>query len=281
MTALAKSIHKQYQQLSELTGYEMGLFNRDFIRHQYTIQAIQRYVPCETRPVVLDVAAGWAVPSRIIAQEFGYRVFAIDSLLTGGKEVLELTNRTLPTIAIWDLLTQSLPIKTASVDVVLFLATIEHLRDSPKSLLEEFHRVLKPGGLLFIDTPNILELRKRLMLLLGKQIMPSIQFVYHTNFHSGHHREYTLDDLVQVLGWSKFQVVEATLLDTLSGLSMAKRVPPKKRKVGPGGELSQMTQWDVGFHPLRLYDWAKLPFTVLVKLIPSLRDTLFAVARKD
>jgi ubiquinone/menaquinone biosynthesis C-methylase UbiE len=281
LNALGPAIHEQYELLSKRTGYDVGLFNRDFVRHRFTIQAIQHHALRETHPVVLDVAAGWAVPSRVLAQDFGYRVIAVDSLLTGGKEVLKLTNEALPTVAIWDLLTQPLPIKTESVDVVLFLATIEHLRDSPRFVLEEFHRILKRGGLLFIDTPNILELRKRLMLLLGRQIMPSIQFVYHTTFHSGHHREYTLDDLVKVLAWSKFQVTEARLVDTLSGLSMNKRVAPQKRNVGAGDELSQMTRWDVGFHPLRLYDWAKLPFSVLVKLVPSLRDTLFAVARKE
>ena len=279
MTALESSIQKQYKLLSEYTGHDIGLFNRDFIRHRITIEAIQQHAPRKTHPIVLDVASGWAVPSRVIAQEFGYRVFAIDSLLTAGTEVLQMTNKALPTVAIWDLLTQPLPIKSESVDVVLFLATIEHLRDSPKSLLEEFHRVLKRGGILMIDTPNILELRKRLMLLLGRQIMPPIQFVYGATFHSGHHREYTLDDLVKVLEWSKFHVVEATLLDTLSGLSMAKRVPPEKREAS--GEFTQMTHWDVGFHPGRFYDWAKLPFSLLVKLVPSLRDGLFAVARKD
>jgi len=279
VTTLKTLIQKQYKLLNEHTGYDVGLFNRDFIRHRITIQAVQRYAPHETHPVVLDVAAGWAVPSRVMMQDFRYRVFAIDSLLTGGEEVLRLTNRTLPTVAIWDLLTQDLPIRTESVHVVLFLATIEHLRDSPKSVLEEFRRILKRGGILIIDTPNVLELRKRIMLLLGKQIMPSIQFVYHSTFHSGHHREYTLDDLVKVLDWSKFRILQATILDTLSGLSMAKRVPDSKREAGD--EFSQMTRWDVGFHPLRLYDWAKLPLSVLVKLVPSLRDTLFAVARKE
>jgi len=275
------SIQEQYKLLSDRTGYDVGILNRDFIRHQFIIQGIQRHAPRETHPVVADVAAGWAVPSRVIARDFGYRVFAVDSLLTGGEEVLKLTNQTLPTIAIWDLLTQPLPIKTEAVNVVLFLATIEHLRDSPKFVLEEFHRILKPGGFLFIDTPNILELRKRLMHLLGRQIMPSIQFVYHTTFHAGHHREYTLDDLVKILNWSKFRVVEATHLDTLSGLSMSKRIPLQQRNLGSGDEISQMTRWDVGFHPLRLYDWAKLPFAALVKMVPSLRDTLFAVGRKE
>jgi SAM-dependent methyltransferase len=279
VNSLGQHIQKQYRLLAEHTGYDARVFNRDFIRHAHTVRLVLRHAPRQTHPVILDVAAGWAVPGRVLASQHGYRVFALDSLLTGGEEVLQFTNKTLPTAAIWDVLTQPLPVRSESVDVVLFLATIEHLRDSPKPALEEFRRILKPGGILFLDTPNILELRKRLLLLLGKQIMPPIQFIYNSPIHSDHHREYTLDDLVNVIEWSGFQIVEAGLLDTLSPLSMAKRIATHKR-TPDAGQIAQMTCWETGFHPLRLYDWLKLPFALLVKLNPNLRDCLFAVARK-
>ena len=45
----------------------------------------------------------------------------------------------------------------ASFDAVVFLQTIEHVRD-PVAVLEHFRELLVPGGVLFISTPNVLTL---------------------------------------------------------------------------------------------------------------------------
>jgi 2-polyprenyl-3-methyl-5-hydroxy-6-metoxy-1,4-benzoquinol methylase len=45
------------------------------------------------------------------------------------------------------------PLKDQSVDVVVSFETIEHL-PSDVSLLQEFHRILRPDGLLICSTPN-------------------------------------------------------------------------------------------------------------------------------
>ena len=46
-----------------------------------------------------------------------------------------------------------LPIDSASLDVVLSLAVIEHLVE-PELHLREIHRILKPGGRLLLTTPS-------------------------------------------------------------------------------------------------------------------------------
>jgi len=50
----------------------------------------------------------------------------------------------------------SLPLATASLDLVAMTSTLEHL-DCPEHIAGEIHRVLKPGGLTFITVPNILK----------------------------------------------------------------------------------------------------------------------------
>jgi 2-polyprenyl-3-methyl-5-hydroxy-6-metoxy-1,4-benzoquinol methylase len=45
----------------------------------------------------------------------------------------------------------------ASRDVIVFLQTIEHVQD-PKAVLEHFRRVLAPGGVAYLSTPNVLTL---------------------------------------------------------------------------------------------------------------------------
>ena len=45
------------------------------------------------------------------------------------------------------------PIEENSVDIVISLAVIEHLQ-SPENFISEIFRCLKPGGLVYISTPN-------------------------------------------------------------------------------------------------------------------------------
>jgi len=58
-----------------------------------------------------------------------------------------------------------IPFPDASFDYVVCLEVIEHV-DDPLALCRELCRVLRPGGRLFISTPNILSLRSRVKFLL-------------------------------------------------------------------------------------------------------------------
>jgi ubiquinone/menaquinone biosynthesis C-methylase UbiE len=51
----------------------------------------------------------------------------------------------------------SLPFPDGHFDLIVSCETIEHLPDPEKSLFE-FHRVARPGGMLFLTTPNYLNL---------------------------------------------------------------------------------------------------------------------------
>ncbi|MEO1083196.1 MAG: class I SAM-dependent methyltransferase [Acidobacteriota bacterium] len=63
----------------------------------------------------------------------------------------------------------SLPLGSESFDVATLSEVIEHLPSTAlPPLLDEAHRVLRPGGHLVITTPNLLALTYRLLLLLGR-----------------------------------------------------------------------------------------------------------------
>ena len=61
-------------------------------------------------------------------------------------------------------LNKALPFETGHFDVTISVETIEHL-ENPFLFLRELTRVTKPGGLVFVTTPNIHSIRSRLKYL--------------------------------------------------------------------------------------------------------------------
>jgi SAM-dependent methyltransferase len=67
-----------------------------------------------------------------------------------------------------DILGSRLPFEDAELDAICLFHVIEHLHGSPRPLLHEMLRVLKPGGWLVIAAPNAANLRKRISALMGR-----------------------------------------------------------------------------------------------------------------
>jgi SAM-dependent methyltransferase len=85
-------------------------------------------------------------------------------------------------------------------DVVLCMGVIEHMPSSPRPLLETLDRVLAPGGVLVIDTPNLVHLYNRQKFARGETVLADIEAQYDTELpFEGHHREYTIPELVWML----------------------------------------------------------------------------------
>lgn len=70
-----------------------------------------------------------------------------------------------------DVDSEKLPFDDDFFDVVTALEVIEHLFD-PDHFLDEVRRVLKPGGLFILSTPNLASIYNRIALLLGYQPFP-------------------------------------------------------------------------------------------------------------
>ncbi len=268
-----------YEQVARDFDFPVGVLVRELQRHVHTIELVHRFAPLRTHPRVLDLAAGWAIPSRCLLKE-GYAIHLTDSPSIGGEKLCDYSAKTFPLTRIDDLEREELPFPPGSFDVVLWLATIEHLQNSPKPVFQSIHRVLRPGGVLIMDTPNILELRKRVMLLMGRSIMPNMKYIFNAPRHADHHYEYTKADLEYVVGQSGFAIAHSEVVDTISGITVRRRLKHKDRTEA-GSQLRQATQFVPGFDPLNFYSYLKLPFSALVKLVPSLRDMLYIVGRKD
>ena len=182
---------------------------REFNRFRFNLnQLLPLLQPGGT---VLDLGAGNGVMS-VALQRAGVNVTAADNwrpyLSDGGPQdgpsmfrmgertrILErLTKHKVRTIET-DLIKGNLPLPDDSFDVVIIMAVIEHFPGSPKKILEEAKRVLKPGGTLVIEVPNVAALRNRLKLLLGRSIHFSIEDWYESDPFYGHFRELTMAEL--------------------------------------------------------------------------------------
>jgi len=96
-------------------------------------------------------------------------------------------------------------IQKESYDVVLCLGVIEHVPHSPKPLMDALLWVLKTGGHLILETPNLAYLYNRRKLMKGESIYPPLQSQYFTEIpFQGHHREYTINEIRWILKENNF-----------------------------------------------------------------------------
>ena len=101
------------------------------------------------------------------------------------------------------------PFDDASFDVVLFCEILEHLTNDPLAAFREIKRVLKPGGVLVVTTPNANRLENVVRMLKGENIYD--RYSGH-GAYGRHNREYNIVELRELLTYLGFDVeyLEAT-----------------------------------------------------------------------
>jgi len=114
------------------------------------------------------------------------------------------------------------PYADASFDLVIMCEVIEHLAENPTHVLEQIYRVLKPGGRVLISTPNITRFDNIVKLVDGRNVFQQ----YHLGSpHKGsrHLREYTLDELRELVGGCGFEIERSDAVDLYPPQSARKR----------------------------------------------------------
>ncbi|HET6449335.1 MAG TPA: methyltransferase domain-containing protein [Conexibacter sp.] len=93
--------------------------------------------------------------------------------------------------------------------LVTCMALLEHLANSPRTLMDNMRAALEPDGQLLIEVPNLAYWPKRLGLLGGATVHPPLADVYRAaEPFTGHHREYTEGDVRELLTLSGFELRE-------------------------------------------------------------------------
>jgi SAM-dependent methyltransferase len=114
------------------------------------------------------------------------------------------------------------PFDDGTFDLVTCCEVIEHLMQNPVHALAEIHRVLRPGGWFVLSTPNAARAGNISNLLRGGNVYDP----YHLGTAlrgSRHSREYTLDELRDLIGGCGFEIDLAQNVDLRHPVSLTQR----------------------------------------------------------
>jgi SAM-dependent methyltransferase len=95
------------------------------------------------------------------------------------------------------------PYEGGTFAVVLFCEILEHLPVDPIHALAEIHRVLRPGGMLVLTTPNAARLDNLYRVMDGRNMYETLSGY---GVYGRHNREYTVGELNDLLASSNFAV---------------------------------------------------------------------------
>jgi len=172
---------------------------------------------------LLDIGSG-PMDKTAIFQLLGFQCYAVDDLSDPWhkrdkniSKIKEFADRMGITFYHQQDGDYTIPFEAKSFDVVCSLAVIEHLHESPRSLLNTMGAHLKEDGLLVIVMPNSVNFRKRLSVLRGRtNCVPIDQFFYSLGTWRGHVREYTLAETEFICRQAGYEVVASRTFEHLA-----------------------------------------------------------------
>lgn len=140
--------------------------HRPAVQREYkALNIIRRQISANKEASILDVGCGNGSFLQLLDETLGrpYEYHGVDY-----SEYEVNKAQALPYEVSRCNLEEGIPYADARFDIVYSGEVIEHLYN-PDYMLEECHRVLKPGGLLIISTPNSQAWYNRVLFLLGIQ----------------------------------------------------------------------------------------------------------------
>jgi len=249
---------KQFDEVLEMLACELqaaddprrGAWIRDSVSAAgvkvRTVQFILMHGSADTPPTLLDIGAQIG-SLAIYATRFGVRTSAVD-LPNFVEKFATASLKWGVDYRSCDVGSSALPFPDQSFDYVSYLDVIEHHPHSPKRVLEEIHRILKPKGCVIVSTPNQASIYNRINLLTGRSISDPFDYFFESTArmtpYPGHHREYVRSELRAALAASRFRVLECEVIDEdvrpalwlakrEKNANLLRRLWRHKRNIGP------------------------------------------------
>lgn len=115
-------------------------------RYKFAYQFIQG-------KTVLDIACGTGFGSTLLEKAMPATIIGVDVDNEAVKKAHQSNENHFESLMYLVADAGSIPLPNLTIDVVLCIETIEHIKDE-KHVINEFFRVLKEGGILVLTTPN-------------------------------------------------------------------------------------------------------------------------------
>jgi len=256
---------------SKGTAFHLGEFNVNYHRYLDTLEILIGNVPIGSRVLEIGCYLGYLTLSM---RKIGYEVCGID--LDPNQFMEEITRREIP-IKKCDLNKDAIPFGEEEFDAIIFTEVLEHLNYwRLDAVFGEIRRVLKPGGILILSTPNLACLENRVFLLLG-----GIRYLGGGIIPPAHAREYTLQEIIQIVqtnGLRPKSLSYSMARDIITQPVVRERIGAAKQE----GEYASRQHVLRGFviHPNWINIGRAFSFP-LKKLVPSFRTTMFVIAQKS
>lgn len=152
---------------------------------------------------ILDIGPAQGVFASLM-HEFGHECYAVD-VIDYSDQYPGVLKEKLQQYKLCNAEIEALPWEDGFFDAVVCSQALEHFTHSHLFAVREMHRVLRPGGILELDVPNVACLRNRSRLLRGKNITWDYEeFYLHAKplvqngmsfYPIRHNREFTIDEL--------------------------------------------------------------------------------------
>jgi len=212
---------KQYFPASaEMDDYFYGSVDRFAL----LLQVLARHCPTHAR--VLDAGAGYAMQTAAL-KAAGFQVSAAD--VYQDFPVYDTLN--IP-YQRWHLEAENQsPFADDYFDAVILSQTIEHFTYSPKDPLTRLLKIIRPGGYLLIDAPNISSFNNVSRLLRGKSIHWGLrkhyleqepQAIAGIPYYDRHNHEYAMQDLRDIADHFSLQMIDYGYYSPINRLKKSK-----------------------------------------------------------
>lgn len=123
-------------------------------RYQFAGEYVNKNSRFQKSEKVLDVACGFGYGTKILHRLTGMKVVGLDlseAAINYAKKIC--FKKPVINFLVGD--ARNLPFPDNSFQYIVSFETIEHMHyQDALSMIKELHRVLKPGGILIISTPN-------------------------------------------------------------------------------------------------------------------------------
>lgn len=193
----------------------------NYTRFNLIISKINKHL--KKKNIIYDFGVYPGTTLKILKDLFGEKLLSLTGIGIGlNKEFRNFCNKEKIKLIDFDLEnvgSRKIKIKNNSSDIAILTDVIEHL-SKPNLVLEEINRILKINGKLIITTDNVSRLTNLISIIKGKTpYVPLLESDIYFNGHwRPHYREYSKIELVKLLEWSGFEMVEHNYYDSKFGM---------------------------------------------------------------